>query len=911
MPTIIQSPHDKCSYKAVTLENGLDTILISELGADKAAAALAVGVGNFQDPEEFPGLAHFLEHLLFMGTEKYPKEDDFSSFLSEHTGTYNAYTGEHVTNYFFEIDSNYLEPALDRFSQFFINPLFDSNCTSREILAVDSENKKNILNDYWRVRQLNKHLSDPQHPYSKFGTGNLETLGQTPVERGLDIRKILIHFHETYYSSNIMKLVVYGKESLETLEEIVKDKFSAIKNNFISNIQSVGKPFRSEDLSKLVLVKPVKDIKAINISFQCEDQENFFESKPLEYISHLIGHEGKGSILWLLKEKSLANSLSSGVTAKGKGYAIFNVQIGLTESGVSLYKEVVGIVFKYIELLKCDGVKEWIFNECKELSNIGFLFKEKNQAVDHCLTIAENMHFYPLQYILNCENSMLKYEEDILVENLKSFCMSNCRIMLISPESEVASVERWYGTKYSVLKIDSSHFEPVLMDESNRLHLPSPNRFIASDFLIHRQSKPSSVPFKVKTSDYLTLWHKLADEFDIPKASIFVLLTSEAYVESARSHVNVTILVELIKECLSDLIYSAELAGLYFNASVVEKGIEISIRGFNQKLLVFLEEIVDMISKMSFDQSLFDRVKENELRKLQNITYEAPFWHAKYWLQALIVDCSWSYEEKLTALLSLQFDDILEFQFNFLQQIKVEALAHGNINRNEVLSVEPILSKFKFSSSQVAFPRSLSLKRNSDFHRVCHDNINCGIALFYQICTFDDIKGRVNVFLFSQIFKEPFFETLRTQEQLGYIVSLSVFEKFSSIGILFLIQSEREPEYLKKRIDLFLAKCSSKLEEMSEDEFAVQKKSLILSLLQKRKKQHKEARFYWQEVLTGKYSFKRKEDEANAVKDLSLTEMKEFVRDFFGETANTPSLAIHINSSQPMTDFRTFKSTFA
>ena len=62
-----------------------------------------------------------------------------------------------------------------RFAQFFIAPLFNPDGTDREMKAVDSEHKKNILSDAWRIMQIERTSSNPKHPYSKFGTGCLET----------------------------------------------------------------------------------------------------------------------------------------------------------------------------------------------------------------------------------------------------------------------------------------------------------------------------------------------------------------------------------------------------------------------------------------------------------------------------------------------------------------------------------------------------------------------------------------------------------------------------------------------------------------------------------------------------------------------------------------------------------------
>ncbi len=136
---IIKSPNDDRSYESLVLDNGLKVLLVSDPRADKAAASLDVNVGSGSDPENRQGLAHFLEHMLFLGTEKYPQPGEYKDFINEHGGGQNAYTSFDHTNYFFDIDKDYLEPALDRFAQFFISPLFNERYVTRERQVVHSE----------------------------------------------------------------------------------------------------------------------------------------------------------------------------------------------------------------------------------------------------------------------------------------------------------------------------------------------------------------------------------------------------------------------------------------------------------------------------------------------------------------------------------------------------------------------------------------------------------------------------------------------------------------------------------------------------------------------------------------------------------------------------------------------------
>lgn len=269
-----------------------------------------------------------------MGTKTYPSENEYSSYLAAHGGRSNAFTSGEHTNYFFDILAEFLEPALDRFSKFFKEPLFLPSCIDRELLAVDSEHKKNLLNDRWTLFQLLKDFSDPAHPFHKFGTGNLQTLKEIPSAKGIDIREELLKFHHNHYSSNKMKLVVLGKESLDTLKELVTSKFSDILNKNYSTIK-YGLPIKSELECTLLRVKPIKDLKNLYIIFQALIDDQDYRFHPFNYIAHLVGHESKGSILSLLKKRGLANGLTASMSGfGGSGFDFFQIAIELTDLGL-------------------------------------------------------------------------------------------------------------------------------------------------------------------------------------------------------------------------------------------------------------------------------------------------------------------------------------------------------------------------------------------------------------------------------------------------------------------------------------------------------------------------------------------------------------------------------------------------
>ena len=169
-----KSNNDKREYEYIKMENRLECVIIKDSNANMCGACLNVYIGSVN--EKIDGLAHFLEHMVFMGSKKYPDSNDFMSSINKNGGKTNAYTSDTDTNYHFTIDPENFPVALDKFSQFFKDPLLKHEYIDREINAVDSEAKKNLLDDVWIQLELYKTLLEDSHPIKHFTCGDLDSL---------------------------------------------------------------------------------------------------------------------------------------------------------------------------------------------------------------------------------------------------------------------------------------------------------------------------------------------------------------------------------------------------------------------------------------------------------------------------------------------------------------------------------------------------------------------------------------------------------------------------------------------------------------------------------------------------------------------------------------------------------------
>jgi len=163
---VCKGANNPLQYRVITLHNKLRVLLISNNKTSTAGAAMDVHSGFFQDT--LPGMAHFCEHMLFLGTEKYPEEGSYSQFLTSNGGTWNAFTRSEYTIYFFSVNSGKLMEAADIFAQFFIAPLFTESAVNREINAVNSEFELTKGVPDWYFISIMNDVADPKSEYSRY-----------------------------------------------------------------------------------------------------------------------------------------------------------------------------------------------------------------------------------------------------------------------------------------------------------------------------------------------------------------------------------------------------------------------------------------------------------------------------------------------------------------------------------------------------------------------------------------------------------------------------------------------------------------------------------------------------------------------------------------------------------------------
>ncbi|KAI0646092.1 LuxS/MPP-like metallohydrolase [Trametes meyenii] len=894
---------DDRQYRLIELHNGLRAVLVHDAGADKAAACLALTTGYMLDPEDAPGLAHFCEHMISKGSEPYPAENDFLSFISANGGSRNATTGPTSTEYWFSIRPTKLGAGLPRLAAFFHAPLFTESLTAREINAVDSEFKRNLQNDARRILQITKHLSVPGHPWAKFGTGNyasLSAVGRNGAEALSEeavlkeTRRRLVDWWRQEYCASRMMLAVIGREPVDELTSLVVPCFSKIPNRGLDPRPAFKTDaWGLEHTGTLIFVQTVKDYYAFDLSFQLPDLREHFRSKPESFLAHFLGHEGPGSVCAYLKKKGWLLSLSAGPSGSSRGVQFFKVHGRLTVEGYAHYRDVVEAIFDYIALLRESPLPTYHYNEVNTMTATSFRFKEKSQPHTYASTLAHALaEPYPPEWLLIGAYVYREWDETTVRRLLDGFVPARARITL-EAKNHVKEVvgpnvhwltEKWYGTQYAVQKIDDALLDKISGTHANEeLHLPAPNPFIPEDLSVHKVDvpEPQKFPLLIKRTELSQLWHKRDDQFWVPKAHIRIYLKSPLAYTTPRHAMLTRLFVDLVEDALAELTYDADLAGLSYSVTNQIEGLTISVGGYNDKLHVLLRTVLEKIHGLSVQPDRMRVLKEKIQREYENFYMGQPSNLSECFATWLFIPTIWTPAEKLCELPDISENEVERHRDALLSKIFIETLVNGNMSQErslEILTlVEECLTPKPLLPKGIPRLRSLVLPPGSDVvSRKRHSNpeeSNSSLSYYLQFGETGDRRLCCTLALIVHMLREPCYSILRTAEQLGYVVACSQRSINGTNGLGIRIQSARAPSFLESRVDAFLETLGARFESMSLDEFATYKEGLVVKKLERVKNLREETARFWDQIRSGYYDFVRHETDASVIRELTHDEV--------------------------------------
>ncbi|KAI8318667.1 hypothetical protein GQ54DRAFT_280568, partial [Martensiomyces pterosporus] len=889
---------DKRQFRLIRLPNNLIAVCVHDPGAKKAAAALSVNVGSSADPEEFLGLAHFCEHLLFMGSKKYPKEDEYQSYIANNGGSTNASTSFQTTSYHFHVAGDSLEGALDRFAQFFVSPLFSADCVGREVRAVDSEFKSHLQDDKWRGSRIKNSTSNPSHPYSRFHTGSIDTLEGAAERLGVDLRDELVRFYERHYSADIMKLVVVGHDSLDQLTEWAVAKFSEVlsKGTTKSIFGGLEHPLSENELGTVVRYKTISERYTIKLCFALPDMQAAYLVDPVEYVSSLISHRGHGSILSCLKRRGWATKVTDTIAfSVCDGFNILTIEVAATPEGFKHYDDITRAVFAYIQLLESRGPQEWYYKELQRACSVNFKFSEPSRAQDLAVNMVKEMQnrFLLPSHIITAFKLYRRYDVSMISSFVGLLNPDNFRIYLGARDFgsiECTEKEEFYGVDYRIDRLPQSLVRDLHGElRFDELHFPDHNQFLPEILDVQGPAlppcMPATEPTLLKLTDAVEVWFKRDDQFLLPRGSIHLYIENPVVYESPLTRAISGLYTFILNSIIQEEVYGAIRVGMRYEFRSADCGIQVVVRGFSDKLPLLLETILRAARTFQADKKQFEMYLNQKQVMYSNMRYIIPRdianWNSFY----LGSSPHWTFDEMRLELENVTIERLQSFADCLFDSTRVKMCMVGNFVEEDALAAASRILETLGTTPLPAYMRTSAcahdIQPGTYIHQISapdKDNINSAVSYVIYAGLADNWRERTIISLLAGAANKQFFAQIRGKEQLGYMVSCLhlLLGRGGRHCLRLLVQSECSPVYLVLRIDNFLRLYREQIANMTDEEFEILISSRIQINQRKPKGINEEACRFWSHIDSGFYEFDRPEAEIEELRSLTKGDLLEF-----------------------------------
>lgn len=845
--TPLHSPSDHRQYAAFTLANGLRVLLVEQADADKSAAAMSVNVGHFDDPADREGLAHFLEHLVFLGSKNYPQAGEYAQFMAMHGGNHNAWTGTEHSCFYFDIDNHALAEALLRFADMLGAPLFSEDSVQKERQAIEAEFAMKLKDDGRRIYQAHKETINPAHPFAKFSVGNLQTLDD---RAGQSAREAVSQFYQEQYAASRMCLVLVSAFPLPHQRALVEQSFANLPAHLPAKPPLDMPLYQAPHLGIQLNIQPHKPAHRLVLSFALPDIQPLYPYKIVSFLAHILGDEGPGSLMSLLKAEGLVNGLSAGGGIDGSNYKDFTLAFELTQLGMQAQNRIMQASFAYFALLRQQAFPQQLFEERQRLVHWSFLYQEPKNSQQLASDLAINLQHYPLEDYIYGDYRMEKPPEALYRQLIGYFRADNLRVMLIAPDVAVNREARWYHTPYSVEQLKPELLQTLAEQGIEPgLHLPAPNPYLVGQLKLIPLDLHQQVPVQLVNRPELSVWFKADTDFETPKGHIFVQLTLPNTVQTLRQLALSKLWLELYLDRINEQFYAATTAGLSYNVYVQQHGLTLHSHGLSANQISLLQDLLDQMRQQQFSASRFDELQYQLIRHWRGQISGKPISQLFSMLSSLLQPLNPDSQQLANLLETISFTEFQTFCQQMFEQVHIEALLVGNWLTQDGHLLEKMLSQWqsRCHSRGGRLPKqSFSLQDQGPVWLRQQLNHDDQALVIYLPARNRTPSAMARFMLANHILSPEYFHALRTEQQLGYLVGTGYVPMNLKPGIAFYVQSPKtQAADLYYATVIFYRKFLEELPALPPEDFTKLKMALQSQLKERDTNLAARAKRFW------------------------------------------------------------------
>ena len=434
----------------------------------------------------------------------------------------------------------------------------------------------------------------------------------------------------------------------------------------------------------------------------------------------------------------------------------------------------------------------------------------------------------------------------------------NLRQVVIAKELKTDKVEPYFDTHYSIRPLSESLVtrltSPVVHSE---LTIPKPNDFVARDLELRKSSAVGEPEVLVEQTGF-KVWSMSDSSFDVPRANIRVKVSTEKASDTAKDAVMLQLYRALLSRSLNEYGYPAKEAGLNYGLSTGREGLMIALSGYQDKQGLLLEDILKGIKSFNSSKAEFEQERALLTRRIRNKQFQPPYRQGMDLLSQKLYPNYRDDKALLAAADKVTLADVKAYSEDFYDDIHIEMLVHGNFSQEESLKlaelVENSLLTEENRSTKFKQPFTLLKDDNSTLKAAFNHNDSVYISYFQRPGT--DNSDRARYSLLGRLLATPFFNELRTEQQLGYIVFAGARPMERHPGLIFVVQSPvLGPDGIEERVTRFLEGQSKRLDKLTDGELDQYRQGLIGDLLKKDANLDERSARFWQTLDGGEVGF--------------------------------------------------------
>jgi zinc protease len=373
------------------LANGMEVVVMPNHRVPVATLQVWYKAGGAEDPDDQPGLAHFLEHLMFKGTKTYPG-NSFERFVVANGGAgINAITWQDVTLYPQTLPRKHLAALMEREADRMVNLELTDEQVKAEVGVVQNERRGNDNSPGYLLGEMIRAALFPGHPYSR------SIIGKEAEIATLDRTKALA-FYKRYYAPNNAILVVAGDVTVDEVRKLAESTFGRLPPN--------------KDLPRRVVQPLPKTPATLDVDLEHERVATplvgFYYATPgvgalssSDAIAlNLLGRVAGGSIIGrlyrsLITEQKLAVEVSAGHWYQLRGGVLsFTATaapgVSVADLQAALGREIAGLALRAVTAEEVDDArKAYLAVKAHEDDNHRLRANTYGQSLAHGLTVAD------------------------------------------------------------------------------------------------------------------------------------------------------------------------------------------------------------------------------------------------------------------------------------------------------------------------------------------------------------------------------------------------------------------------------------------------------------------------------------------------------------------------------------------